>query len=45
MRKHSLVLSALAVAAVAAIGGAQIEQLTLDQMVAKTDNAASRSRT
>ncbi len=39
MRKQSLVLSALAVAAVAALGGAQIEKLNLDQMVAKTDNS------
>jgi hypothetical protein len=39
MKKPILALAALAVAALTAAGTAQIERLTLDQMVAKTDNS------
>jgi hypothetical protein len=39
MKKPTLALAALAVAALTAAGAAQIERLTLDQMVAKTDNS------
>jgi hypothetical protein len=39
MKKPSFALAALVVAAMTAVGAAQIERLTLDQMVAKTDNA------
>ena len=39
MKKPFLALTALFVAASAAVGAAQIERLTLGEMVAKTDNA------
>jgi len=39
MKKPSFALAALVVATMTTVGAAQIERLTLDQMVAKTDNA------
>jgi hypothetical protein len=39
MKKPILALAALVAVATAAVGVAQIERLTLDQMVAKTDNS------